>query len=448
MNKKRTYSLLLFGLICFWIRSQDIAYNDAKPTVFENAGHMLYEGNHKSAKELLLQVISKEPDNWEARTLLARAYSWNGEYDKARDAFNKVIAVERNQEAIWVSAIKNELYAKNEATALGLANKALIYLKNSTEVERLKQLALERIMSKEYPALGWYNQESALRTNNVSKKKPKEKTNLPMTTEAISEEEPSGTIKPITPVDMDIQNNRVSIRNAFTVFDQRYDPMIYSSVSYRRQTLAGSIIPRVNYSNRLGKNGLQYDLDFYPKFSKRFYAYINYGYSNATIYPNHKLGGDLYVNLPWAMEFSAGGRYINYDTKNVSVITNSIGHYRGNYYFSLRSYITPRPDNLTRVSGNILVRKYLKDAENYMGVNFGMGFSPELRQLTSGDVLLAETLLFIESQRLSFEYQFTPKKKSPNIYRANMGVTRQELVYDSGNYFWAISGGFTYQVKF
>ena len=448
MNKKHTYSLLFFGLICFWLRSQDIAYNDVKPTLFENASHMMYEGNHKSAKELLLQLISKEPDNWEAQTLLARAYSWNGQYDKARDAFNKVIAVERNRESVWVSAIKNELYAKNEATALGLANKALIYLKNSTAVERLQQMALERIKSKEYPEFGWYNKESTLRTNKASKKELKEKTDLPLTTaEAITEEEPSGAIKPITPVDMDVQNNRVAIRNAFTVYDQRYDPMLYSSISYRRQTLAGSIIPRVNYSNRLGKNGLQYDLDFYPKFSKRFYAYINYGYSNATIYPNHKLGGDLYVNLPWAMEFSAGGRYINYDTKNVSVITNSVGHYRGNYYFSLRSYITPRPDNLTRVSGNVLVRKYLRDAENYMGVNFGMGFSPELRQLTSGDVLLAETLLYIESQRLSFEYQFTPKK-SPNIYRANMGVTRQELVYDSGNYFWAISGGFTYQVKF
>jgi YaiO family outer membrane protein len=448
MHKKHTYTLLFFGLICFWLRSQDIAYNDVKPTLFENAGHMLYEGNHKSAKELLLQVISKEPDNWKARVLLARAYSWNGQYDKARDAFNKVIAVERNNEVVWVSAIKNELYGKNEATALGLANKALIHLKASTEVERLQQMALERIKNKEYPALAWYNIESPLRTNKASIKEVNEKTDLPLTiAEAITEEEPSGTIKPITPVDKDIQNNRVSIRNAFTVYDQRYDPMIYSSVSYRRQTLAGSIIPRVNYSNRLGKNGLQYDLDFYPKFSKRFYAYVNYGYSNATIYPNHKLGGDLYVNLPWAMEFSAGGRYINYDTKNVSVVTNSIGHYRGNYYFSLRSYITPRPDNLTRVSGNVLVRKYLRDAENYMGVNFGMGFSPELRQLTSGDVLLAETLLFIESQRLSFEYQFTPKK-SPNIYRANMGVTRQELVYDSGNFFWAISGGFTYQVKF
>jgi YaiO family outer membrane protein len=188
-------------------------------------------------------------------------------------------------------------------------------------------------------------------------------------------------------------------------------------------------------------------LDFYPKFSKRFYAYINYGYSNASIYPNHKLGGDLYVNLPGAFEFSAGGRYISFETKNVSVLTNSLGHYRGNYYFSLRSYITPKPDKLTRVSGNILVRKYLKDAENYFGVNFGMGYSPELRQLTAGNELLAETFLYVESQRLSVEYQFTGRK-NPNIYKVNMGARRQELAFASGNFFWGISAGLTYQSKF
>jgi YaiO family outer membrane protein len=254
-------------------------------------------------------------------------------------------------------------------------------------------------------------------------------------------------IIPKTPVDKELQNNRLAINNSFTIFDQRYDPMIYSSISFKRQTTAGSIIPRINYSNRLGKHGIQYDLDFYPKFSKRLYAYINYGHSKASIYPNHKVGGDLYVNLPGAIEFSAGGRFINTDTQNISVITNSLGYYRGNYYFSLRSYITPRPEKLTRVSGNILVRKYLKDAENFLGVNVGMGISPELRQLTSGDELLAETFLYIESQRLRFEYQFTGKKSS-NVYRANLGVARQELAFDSGNFFWGVSTGITYQVKF
>ena len=248
-------------------------------------------------------------------------------------------------------------------------------------------------------------------------------------------------------VDKDILNNRLAIRNAFTVFDQRYEPIIASSVSFKGQTLAGSIIPRINYNNRNAIHGMQYELDFYPKFSKRFYAYLNYGYSAASIYPNHKFGGDLYVNLPGAMEFSAGGRYIDFETRNVSVVTNSLGHYRGNYYFSLRSYITPQPDRLTRVSGNLLVRKYGKDAENYMGINVGMGYSPELRQLISDGELLAETLLYVESQRLSLEYQFTGKR-NPNIYRANVGVRRQELAFDSGNYFWSVSAGFAYLVKF
>ena len=82
-----------------------------------------------------------------------------------------------------------------------------------------------------------------------------------------------------------------------------------------------------------------------------------------------------------------------------------------------------------------------------MGINVGMGYSPELRQLISGDELLAETLLYVESQRLSLEYQFTGKK-NPNAYRANMSVTRQELAFDAGSFFYGISAGLTYQVKF
>ncbi len=76
-----------------------------------------------------------------------------------------------------------------------------------------------------------------------------------------------------------------------------------------------------------------------------------------------------------------------------------------------------------------------------------MGFSPELRQLFGGDELLAETLLYVESQRLSLAYQFTPRK-SPNIYKTNLSIRRQELAFDSGSFFWAVSAGLTYNVKF
>ena len=445
MALKHTYSLFIFGLLCFWGGAQDLAYNDAQENPYVKAYKLVGQGNHKSAKKLLAQELSENPDNMEARSLLARTYSWTGQYNKARDEFNKITSTRRNSRDVWISAIKNELYAGQDATALGLSNKAMGYFKSDPEIERLSKIAFERINNKKYPKLAWYNQDADLKTSEVSHTKSKEKI-IPIEKED-SDAQSATKIIPKTPVDKEAQNNRIAINNSFTIFDQRYDPMIYSSVSFKRQTLAGSIIPRINYSNRLGKHGVQYDLDFYPKFSKRLYAYINYGYSKASIYPNHKVVGDLYVNLPGAIEFSAGGRFINTDSQNISVITNSLGYYRGNYYFSLRSYITPRPQNLTRLSGNILVRKYLKDAENYLGVNIGMGVSPELRQLTSGDELLAETFLYIESQRISFHYQFSAKKTS-NIYRAYLGVARQELAFDSGNFFWGVSTGITYQVKF
>lgn len=446
MYLKKLYSLLFFGLLCFIGNAQDVAYNDVNDTSYNNAHRLAYEGKHSSAKEILIQVVTKSPKKLKARALLASTYSWNGQYALARDEFNKVTSVEKNNSGIWISAIKNELYAKNNSIALGLANKALSYLKKNAEVERLRQIALEQIQNKKYPELGWYNTKAPLKTPKSSKKNIKKKT-VEEDKKTDETETPEDSNEAKTPVAKEVLNNRVAIRNAFTVFDQRYDPAIYSSVSLRRQTQAGSLIPRINYSNRNGQHGLQYDLDFYPKFSKRFYAYLNYGYSNAAIYPQHKMGGDLYVNLPGAMEFSAGGRYISFATRNVTVITNSLGHYRGNYYFSLRSYVRPKENDLIGVSGNLLVRKYLKDAENFFGINIGMGYSPELRQLISGDDLLAETLLFVESQRLSFEYQFTGKSTT-NAYRANMGVTRQEFAFAPGEYFFGVSAGLTYQVKF
>ncbi|TMM57367.1 YaiO family outer membrane beta-barrel protein [Maribacter algarum] len=448
MSLKKLHSVLFFGLLCFIGRSQDIAYHDVNDTPYTKAHKLAYEGKHKNAKDILVQLVAKNSEDLDARTLLASTYSWNGQYTKARDEFNKVTSVERTNSAVWISSIKNELYANQNPTALGLANKALFYLKSNTEVERLRKMAIERIQNKKYPELGWHNTKSPLKTK-VSKKKAKKK-NTPEEKEVkpeIKDTKPENANEAKTPVAKEVLNNRIAIRNAFTVFDQRYDPAIYSSVSLRRQTQAGSLIPRINYNNRNGQHGVQYDLDFYPKFSKRFYAYLNYGYSNATIFPKHKFGGDLYVNLPGAMEFSAGARYISFASRNVTVYANSIGHYRGNYYFSLRSYVRPKENDLIGISGNLLVRKYLKDAENFFGINVGMGYSPELRQLISGDELLAETLLYVESQRLSLEYQFTGKSNT-NSYRANMGVTRQEFAFAAGEYFFGVSAGLTYQVKF
>lgn len=446
MRRNKHIVACVLGLACLYGWGQEVAYVESEKPVFDHAHQMAYEGDHATAKDLLLKVLSKNPEDGKARALLASTYSWIGKYDEARKHFNKITSQERYDRDNWISAIKNELYAKEPAIALGLANKALFYLKDDKELERLKNLALERIQNKKYPEKGWHNQESAIAHASAVQANGVKKTAIEKEEKVVKNTK--GAEGKATELDGKEEFlNRIGVNNSFTVFSERFDPQVFSSISFRRKTWAGSIIPKINYSNRLGKHGVQYDIDFYPKFSKRFYAYLNYGHSNADIYPRHKMGGDLYVNLPGAFEFSAGGRYIITNTREVKAITNSLGHYRGNYYFSLRSFITPRPDGLTRVSGNLLVRKYLKDAENFFGVNMGMGVSPELRQIIADDQLLAETLFFIESQRLNLEYQFTGKN-SPNIYRARLGVRRQELASDSGNFFWGVTAGLVYQVKF
>lgn len=435
MKGLRKHIIVIIGFWCFLCQGQDLAYNDPVKPSFKKAHQLAFKGENRSAKDLLIEILKKDRNDIQSRILLAKTYSWGGFYESARKEFNKVTSIEKKDRNLWISAIKNELYAKNHATAYGLANKALLYLEADVEIKRLQGFALKQIQEQKYEEKAWFNTKTELK-QKVSEEKV-------VSADTVKEE-----LKEVKkPEEKKALQNRISLRNSFTVFDQRYDPMVFSSIEFKRQTLAGSILPRINYANRNGKHGVQYDIDFYPKFSKRFYAYMNYGFSNASVYPKHKIGGDLYVNLPLALEFSAGGRHIALEDRNVTVVTNSIGHYRGNYYFSLRSSITPKSDNLTRVSGNLLIRKYLKDADNFLSFNIGMGYSPEIRQLISGDELLAETLLYIESQRASFQYQFTGKN-NPNLYSASIGVSRQELSFDSGNFVWGVSAGLAYQVRF
>ncbi len=399
--------VLLSGYV---ISAQESASSENRGSNFSSARGLAFEGNHLAAQGILEQLLGEDPDNSEALFLLARTHSWDGRYEVARKEFNRITSVHRNSGEFWRSAIKNELYAGNYPTALGLANKALSFLVEDVQISKLKEIAFVQL----------------------------------------SHQTPVAEVQPMAAKETEEPKkaqNAISISNAVMVFDMIYEPMVYSSIEYKRQTSFGSIIPRINYSHRFNINGIQYDLDLYPKLAKRVYAYLNYGYSQSSIYPNHKVGGDVYITFPWAMEFSAGMRYLDFDARNVTVVTNSLGLYKGNYYFSLRSYITPKSNQLTRVSGNLLARKYFKDAENFFGISAGMGYSPELRQLVLDGTVLSETLLYLESQRLNMEYQFTAKS-STNVYRTSLGIARQELISSPGDYYLSILGGVAYKIKF
>ncbi|WP_298475226.1 YaiO family outer membrane beta-barrel protein [uncultured Maribacter sp.] len=404
--KKYILFLMCFYSICIWAQEKD--YSGDPDTSFFAARDLAFAGNRIEARDTLHHILSVYPDYTDVRVLLAKTYTWDKDYDNARKHFNKILSKNKGIKEVWIAAINNELYSKNYATALGLSNKALGYIKEDIDLQKQKQHAIDGIMG----------------VSNI-------------------EAEISKVDSLQTPL-----RNQISIANSFEIFDVAYDPMFYSSIEYKRETLSGPIIPRINYSNRFNTHGLQYELDFYPKLSKTFYGYLNYGFSNATIYSKHRAGVEVYANYPKNMELSLGMRYMDFKSIKATIMTASVGLYSGNYYFSARPYVTSISSKNLGFSGTVLARKYLRDKQNYLGVTAVVGYSSELKQLRNAqDTLLAETVFYVESQQLLFEYQFTGKK-NPNMYKANLGVARQELVFNPGKFFWSVSAGITYQVKF
>jgi YaiO family outer membrane protein len=88
-------------------------------------------------------------------------------------------------------------------------------------------------------------------------------------------------------------------------------PGIWEVLLYSRLTKFGTVIGRVNYANRFQTDGLQAEVDAYPRLSNVFYTYVNAGYSeNAGVFPKYRAGFSLYANLPKSYEAEAGWRYL------------------------------------------------------------------------------------------------------------------------------------------
>lgn len=381
---------------------------------FKVAQQLAFSGHRGEAKDTLSHILTTYPLYTDVRNLLAKIHSWEGQYDQARREFNKITSSEKSNKEVWVAAINNELYAKNYATALGLSNKALIHLEPNTEIDALRNQALDGL-GMEFG-------------KGKRKEVPKQKDSVDVSRTA--------------------SKNQIGVYGTLEVFDKVFDPMTAVSLEYKRTEKWGAILTRVNYANRFNTNGLQYEVDLYPKLSKTLYAYFNYGYSATDIFPDHRAGGELYAKLPKGFETSAGFRYLKFDAVDAKIITGSLGLYKGNYYFSLRPFITlPETSNPTGFAVNILARKYLTSKYHFYGLNIAAGIAPELRQLRSPSTLLSETLLHLESQQLGLEYQFINRKNN-GVYKLNLGATRQELAFEPGSFFYAIAIGGVYQLGF
>lgn len=159
-----------------------------------------------------------------------------------------------------------------------------------------------------------------------------------------------------------------------TLLDDGSDPWHLSSLEAgtRRERVSG--IARLNHAARFAAQAFQLEVDAYPSWPGRGYAYLSAGYGAGAPFPRLRLAGEAYAVLPRAFEVSVGGTYLDFEDDEVPIVTGALGKYSGNYWFSLRPYWLPDRSDF---SIGLTARRYFATADDYVTLRLVRGSSPE-----------------------------------------------------------------------
>lgn len=180
----------------------------------------------------------------------------------------------------------------------------------------------------------------------------------------------------------DAPKNSWSLSHEYEEFiDDDTEPWQFTYVDFGHKfDEFGSVIFRVNRADRFGQDGIQYELDAYPKLGDGLYAYLNVGFSDDDLFPDERFGVQIYKSLPQGWEASLGMRYLAFDETTL-IYTGSIGRYWGNWYATLTPYVVPDDVNGTSASGVLEFRYYRSSGDDYWTFRGSYGNAPDVDTL-------------------------------------------------------------------
>lgn len=337
---------LLFGVVGL-AHAQETSDPDE---LFRQARELAFSGQREQGRALAYRILERSPGYHDVRIFIARTYSWDGEYDKARRELSQVLQASPDYTDARRAIVDVESWSGDYERALDEADEGLEYDPGDEQLLYKKARVLwnlERV------------DEAMLVTQDLLRINP-------------GNSQARALLQ-----SLDLFQIRNELSGSY-FFDRLSDISNWQTASMQlsRQFSFGSVLGRVNYARRFGGAARQYEIDAYPHIAEGLYAYANYGYSRNSFFPRHRIGGEVFASLPKATEFSAGFRHLRFRQSTVTIITGSFGWYRGNYWFSLRPYITPG-DGSASASLHFTVRRYFSDADNYIGFRVGGGSSPD-----------------------------------------------------------------------
>jgi YaiO family outer membrane protein len=257
-----------------------------------------------------------------------------------------------------------------------------------------------------------------------------------------AENETDRQLSPVgpSPAEEEKSPNQISFDVSRSSFNKTFDDWYFASLGYGGRPFGFSFSGRINYANRFDRDGVQFEVDAYPKFRPGTYAYFNVGYSSSSLFPEYRAGAEIFQSLPKSFEGSLGLRHLRFSSSNVTLYTGSIAKYYRSYYFALRPFYRTKSAG-SSTSARLMIRKYLSDPKYYatfadwIGVSLGVGSSPE------EDVATFE-LFRLDSQNISVDWRRRIGRRS--LITAFAGFERQEI--RQGEFRQEISLGVGYRI--
>lgn len=133
---------------------------------------------------------------------------------------------------------------------------------------------------------------------------------------------------------------------------------------------------RVNYANRFGRGGMQYEAEAYPQIGNNWYGWIGAAYSgDVPVFSRWRTGSSIYAPIAKGWELEGGLRMLQFD-ENIWMGVAGLSAYAGAWLFNLRSFISANQPT-QNASFFITARNYFQAEKSYWWLQAGRGISPD-----------------------------------------------------------------------
>lgn len=405
MPLKKRFCFILW--LCFCVmtigaRGQERLDRDA---ALKKASAALSSQSFSEAIKICLEQLTSAPDDYELNFLLARAYSYSGDWENGQRTVDKILAKHPDNTDVLLLGARLKFWKKdNRGAEEGFARvlrlkpddaEALMGLADLAAFEGRWNDALniyQKIIQLYPEAAEAYFKLGRFYQGQGDYQKARE--NFQMAAS-------------LDPANADFRNvlNAASARFPKR-YELRYQTMIECFNDGRKDYLSqqlvfqfelprkiGPLLLKYNHTRRFQEGDSQVGLEFYPKLGSKAYGYFDFGYSSQALhYPRSSYLFELYQGLLTSAELSFGYRRMNFPTESLSLFMGSFATYFGNYYAVWRWYYKPGEETRA-LSWFAQLRRYFA-GQNFIYLGYGRGSRP-FDIVTVQDLLVHDSWIFL-----------------------------------------------------